>query len=101
MALPRSRTLGSLSTVLLIVITCLPFPSSADSQPLKLVRMVCLLLSKNVAQVNLAIDEIDVQVAAFSQRGLRGEVTLTQEGDAVKVLCLSNIKLLLSRVLLN
>ena len=93
MALPRSRTLGSLSTFLLIAITFLPFPSSADSQPLKLVRMVCfVLLSKNVAQVNLAIDEIDVQVAAFSQRGLRGEVTLTQEGDAVKVLCLLNIK---------
>ena len=38
------------------------------------------------ARVNLAIDEIDFQVAAFSQRGLRGEVTLSQEGSAVKVL---------------
>ena len=100
MALHTSRTLGSLSTVLLIAITCLPLPSSAESQPLKLVRIVCSLLSKNVAaRVNLAIDEIDFQVAAFSQRGLRGEVTLTQEGDAVKVLF--NIKYLLSRVLLN
>ena len=100
MALHTSRTLGSLSTVLLIAIICLPFPSSAESQPLKLVRIVCPLLSKNVAaRVNLAIDEIDFQVAAFSQRGLRGEVTLTQEGDAVKVLF--NIKCLLSRVLLN
>ena len=40
-------------------------------------------------------DETDIKVAAFSQRGLRGEVTLSQEGNAVKVLTLSLIRRIL------